>query len=314
MPVIGKISLLMAPMVDLSHVAFRELIRCYGGCDLFYSEMLNSRIIPQESPLKSPYLKWAKTDDLVFQIVGSDPSRMADAARRLSLFRPKGIDINMGCWLKKITRHGWGVALMKDMRLARNVTEAVREAVDLPVSVKMRLGYSNDRKYLLDFAKMLESSGIDFIVLHPRTAEDGLRKSARWEYIAYLKDSLDIPVIGNGDVGDVQDALDMLAQTGCDGIMIGRQALREPWIFRDIRQMLNDGKIPPRPDIKKAILGLAKLLEKYFTEELALKRFRKAIPWLASSFKFDHFIVKELSRAKSIKELETRMDEIRVTP
>ncbi len=306
----GKISLLMAPMVDLSHVAFRELVRSFGGCDMFYSEMLNSRIVPQEPAQKSVYLKWSRTDDLVFQIVGNDPPKMAESALRLSLFRPRGIDINMGCWLNKITCHGWGAALMKDMAKARDVTEAVRSAVDIPLSVKMRLGYVIDREYLVDFGKMLESVGVDFIVLHPRTAEEGLKKRARWEYIAYLKDALNIPVMGNGDVTSVQDALFMIKQTGCDGIMIGRQALREPWIFRDIKCFLDYKEIPEKPDAKKAIMKLAKLLGKYFPEDIALKRFKKSIYWLASSFKFNHFIVKELSRAKSLEEAELLIDKI----
>jgi tRNA-dihydrouridine synthase B len=297
-----KPALFMAPMVDLSHVAYRELIRSFGGCDLFYSEMLNSRILPSDKPETSIYLRWAHSDDLIFQILGNDPDKMQQAALKLDTYNPWGIDINMGCWLKKVTVHGWGAALMKDMDRAREVVSAVRQATAKPVSVKLRIGYELDMKYLLDFAAMLEDTGTDFLVLHARTVLDGMSRKARWEYIAALKEHVSVPVIGNGDVSSAQDACSMMRQTGCDGVMIGRQALIQPWIFRDAKALFTGRQPDDVPKLKEVILALHALLERHFSPEVALKRFKTALFWLAQNLSFGHFLTKQGGRAKSMDE------------
>lgn len=291
----------MAPMVDLSHEPYRELVRDFGGCDRFYSEMLNSRMVPNENREKSLYLKFSTTDDLVMQLVGNDPERMRAAAVRLDGFEPCGIDINMGCYLKKVTCHGWGVALMKDMGLAERVARAVRGATTRPVSAKLRIGYSLDTEYLLDFADMLVEAGMDFLVLHARSALDGLTRTARWEYIAALKDHVTVPVVGNGDVNSPQEALRMFRQTGCDGVMIGRQALARPWIFRDIKALLQGDDPPRAPDILTVMQRLAASIDTWFDADIALKRFKLALPWLASNLKFGHHLCKEVNRSQSME-------------
>ena len=290
----------MAPMVDLSHEPYRELVRGYGGCDRLYSEMLNSRMVPNENREKSLYLKFAKTCDLVMQLVGNDPERMHAAAQRLDGFEPCGIDINMGCYLKKVTCHGWGVALMKDIALAEKVARAVRSATERPVSAKLRIGYTLDKGYLLDFADMLVEAGMDFLVLHARTAQDGLSRTARWEYITALKDHIPIPVVGNGDITSPQEAVRMLEQTGCDGVMVGRQALAQPWIFRDIKSLLQGQCVLQAPQIQDVMLHLGGLIEDWFGSEIALKRFKLALPWLASNLKFGHHLCKEVNRSQSM--------------
>ncbi len=292
----------MAPMVDLSHVAYRELIRSFGGCDLFYSEMLNSRILRSEKPGTSIYLRWASTDDLIFQILGNDPDTMKYAAEKLDTYNPWGIDINMGCWLKKVTVHGWGAALMKDMDTARAVVSAVRSVTNRPLSVKFRIGYALDMNYLLEFGTMLEDAGADFLVLHARSVADGMSRKARWEYIAALKEHVSVPVIGNGDVMSAPDACSMMKATGCDGVMVGRQALIQPWIFRDIKALTSGKECPDAPDLKEVIFDLHRLLEEHFPADVALKRFKTALFWLAQNLTFGHFLTKQGGRAKSMDE------------
>ncbi|MBP8649762.1 MAG: tRNA-dihydrouridine synthase family protein [Deltaproteobacteria bacterium] len=297
-------ALFMAPMVDLSHVAYRQLIRSFGGCDLFYSEMLNSRIVPNEKPGTSIYLRWASLDDLVFQILGSDPEKMARAAAKLEGYGPKGIDVNMGCWLHKVMEHGWGAALMKDVNRSREVLLAVRRAVPgRPVSAKLRIGHSLDKQFLLDFAAMIEGCGADFLVLHARTVSDGMNRKARWEYIAAVKDSVSIPVVGNGDVACAEDALAMMRQTGCDGVMIGRQAVIQPWIFRDIRALASGGDIPDPPDLDRVMLDLLDLLVRHFPPDVALKRFKTAVTWMGKNLIFGHHLSRETGRAKDITQV-----------
>jgi len=302
MPVLPKPVLFMAPMVDLSHVAYRELIRGFGGCDLFYSEMLNSRIVPVEPPQTSMYLRWTRSDDLIFQLLGNDPDKMSAAAAILDGFGPWGIDVNMGCWLKKVTCHGWGAALMKDVGAAQKVFSSVRRSTQKSVSAKIRIGFQAEMSYMLDFASMLEDEGADFIVLHARTVADGMTRKARWEYIGALKDRLSIPVIGNGDISSPKDALDMMRLTGCDGVMVGRSALSRPWIFRDIKALLRSQEPEPTPDLIDVIRRLHTLLAEHFPEDVALKRFKTASVWLAQNLSFGHYLVKQLGRVKTMND------------
>lgn len=296
-------ALFMAPMVDLSHVAYRQLIRSFGGCDLFYSEMLNSRIVPNEKPGTSIYLRWARLDDLIFQILGSDPEKMAQAASRLRGYGPRGIDVNMGCWLHKVMEHGWGAALMKDVGRSREVLSAVRSAVpDRPVSVKIRIGHSLDMQFLMDFAAMIEECGADFLVLHARTVSDGMSRKAKWEYIAAVKDRVKIPVVGNGDIQKAPDALSMMRQTGCDGVMIGRQAVIQPWIFRDIKALASGAPVQEPPDLKQVMLDLLGLLRQHFPPDVALKRFKTAMAWLGRNLTFGHHLAKETGRAQDLSQ------------
>jgi nifR3 family TIM-barrel protein len=300
-------ALFMAPMVDLSHEAFRDLVRGLSGCDLFYSEMLNARIVPDENPDKSLYLRFTRKEDLILQIVGNDPDKMRASARKLDAFAPWGIDINMGCSLKKVTCHGWGVALMQDLSHAQSVIAAVRSTTDRPLSAKLRIGYTLDKAYLLDFVSMLADAGVDFVVLHARLAQDGMRRKARWEYIAVLKERARIPVVGNGDIRTPQDAIAMLHQTACDGVMIGREAVTQPWIFRDIKAALRGEEIPPRPDIKAIMLDFSHLVEKHFPPDVALKRFKTAAHWLALNLAFGHHLMKLLNGATSLPEARARI-------
>lgn len=286
----------MAPMVDLSHVAYRELVRGFGGCDLFYSEMLNSRIVPKEDLSTSAYLQWACLDDLIFQIVGNDFSAMQAAIKRLDALHPRGIDINMGCSLKKIRAHGWGASLMTDPGVAKVLVSGFRKATDGPLSVKMRIGDTPDMAYLLGFASMLEACGVDFLVLHARTSKEGMSRRARWEYIAALKAHLSIPVIGNGGINGPGDVLEMFKKTGCDGVMIGRQAIVTPWIFRDTKALMAGEPAPVRPDIMGVTLDLISLLEKYFTPDIAWKRFKTAFTWLSKNLVYGHYLLKEINR------------------
>ena len=295
----------MAPMVDLSHVAYQELVRSFSGCDLFYSEMLNARIVPGEKPGTSPYLKWARLDDLIFQITGNDIEKMQESAAKLDGFGPFGIDINMGCWLNKVTCHGWGAGLMKDPSRAQEVVTAVRKVTTRPLSVKMRIGYRPDVNAMLEFASMLVESGVDFIVLHARTVEDGMSRKAKWEYIAALKDAVDIPVVGNGDVRSAQDALEMLRLTGCDAVMVGRQAVIRPWIFRDIKALLNGVDPDNPPSLMDVMLDLHRLLGVHFPPDVALKRFKTAIAWLSQNLTFGHHLTKSIGREKTMEGART---------
>jgi tRNA-dihydrouridine synthase B len=196
---------------------------------------------------------------------------------------------------------------MKDPRRAQEVLSAVRKAVNRPLSVKMRIGYSPDVKGMLDFASMLVETGVDMIVLHARTVEDGMSRMAKWEYIAALKDHVQVPVIGNGDVKTAKDALDMFTKTGCDGVMIGRQALVQPWIFRDIKAMFSGVEPAPPPALEEVMLDLAGLLMTHFTPDVAIKRFKTAFAWLCQNLTFGHHLAKAVGREKTMEDVRIRI-------
>ena len=225
---------------------------------------------------------------------------MQESAARLDSFEPFGIDINMGCWLKKVTCHGWGAGLMKDPSLAQEVVTAVRKVVKHSLSVKMRIGHSPDVWAMREFASMLVESGIDFIVLHARTVEDGMSRRAKWEYIGALKDHVRVPVVGNGGIQTAQDALDMFSATCCDGVMIGRQALIRPWIFRDIKALIAGAKPQDPPALMDVMLELHRLLMVHFTPDVALKRFKTALFWLSKNLTFGHHLCKNVGREKTM--------------
>jgi tRNA-dihydrouridine synthase B len=264
--------LLLAPMADLTGAAFRGVVRGYGGCGLFCSEMLNIRRVPTE-PDRSPIFKgFGQEPDLVLQVLGDDPDLLGRAVARLERFAPAGYDWNLGCTRAKITRWGWGADLLNDPpRLARGLA-ALRRATQRPVTVKMRLPDAGEEAGVRALVAVLESEGADAITVHPRTSERRFRRPARWDVIAAVKSWVKVPVIGNGDVAGVEDALRMFAVTGCDGVMIGRAAAARPYLFRDIAARLRGEEPPPPPGPDEV---LERLLAQFGAEVAEPKRARE---------------------------------------
>jgi len=235
----------LAPMVGLSHVALRQTVARYvpaGRRTLLFTEMLSSRRLPTERIGDRPETAFVADEPLVPQLLANEERFIDASLRKLEGMRPAAIDINMGCPVTKALKHNWGVALMGDPRYAEDVVRTTVRHSRWPVSVKMRTGLSDDPEYLIDFARMLEEAGAAWLTIHPRIASQQRRGQPRWEYIARVRDAVAIPVIGNGDVQTADDALALLRETGCDGVMIGRAAAARPWIFWQIAQALS---LPP---------------------------------------------------------------------
>jgi nifR3 family TIM-barrel protein len=257
---------ILAPMMNITGRAFRELVREYGGCGLYYSEMLNARRVRQETVSAPIFKGFAEEKDLMLQLVGDDPRILAEAVKRLEEFFPAGFDLNMGCTRTKIMKYGWGAALLTDPVRAARALAAMRQATDRPLTVKLRQAW--DEQATTSFLKMLENEGVDAVILHSRTLAKRFARQAQWEWIAFAKSTTRLPVIGNGDVGSAQDALKMLHQTGCDGVMIGRAAVAQPYIFRDAVALEANGPVPAAP-------GPEKIVEKLvlnFGDELGSKK------------------------------------------
>jgi len=232
----------LAPMVGLSHTALRQTVAAYlpaGARTLLFTEMLSSRRLPAERIGDRPETRRDVSEPaLVPQLLANEESFIAASLAKLAALSPAAVDINMGCPVSKALKHNWGVALMGDPAYAESVVRMTVRHSPWPVSVKLRTGLDDDPDYLVDFARMLEGAGAAWITLHPRIAAQQRRGRARWQYIARVRDAVAIPVVGNGDVQTAGDALAMLAETGCDGVMIGRAAAARPWIFWQIGESL----------------------------------------------------------------------------
>jgi nifR3 family TIM-barrel protein len=297
-------------MAGLSHSAFRQLVAKFGGCGLFYTEMLSARSLPFEAPGASPWLARGPGErPIIYQLLVSHPEEVPPALATIHACGVDGVDINMGCTAALIIKRGGGIALMKEPARARAIIKAVRQETNLPLLAKVRLGWSLDWESFSGFCTMLQDGGVDAVVVHPRLKEDRLKRPARWEYIARTKELLRIPVIGNGDVDSPEGAARMFRQTGCDAVMIGRAAARQPWLFRDVATSLwGDAPIPSTPDPPAAFRDFLALLDATLPAEYRLPLLRHFIVYFAENYAFGHTLWRVVHNAKSIAEAAAYAD------
>ena len=245
--------LTLAPMAGQTNHAFRTLCREYGGCGLVCSELLSSHAMHFKQNLERTLAMFDWTDDewpYAVQLFGSDPAMMAEAARFVVDHGAAIVDINMGCWVPKVVKRGGGAALLRDVCTATAVVDAVVKAVDVPVTVKIRSGFETGVITAVPFAKAAEDCGAQMIAVHARFAKQGFGGEPDWSVIRQVKETVKhMPVIGNGDVLNADDARRMLEETGCDGVMIGRGALGRPWLFKQIEHELRTGEKLPEPSM-----------------------------------------------------------------
>ncbi|MFB3827281.1 MAG: tRNA dihydrouridine synthase DusB [Bryobacteraceae bacterium] len=237
----------LAPMAGVTDTVFRRFIRNLGGCGLIMTEFTSSHGIraslhSRKPPRSMRYLDFSPEEHpIAAQLFGADPEVMADAARVCQDLGFDTVDINLGCPVNKVVRCNGGSGLLRDLPLVERIFRAVRAAISIPLTVKYRAGWNDRELVALELARMAGDCGLDAIALHPRTREQGYSGRAEWSRIAEVKAAVRLPVIGNGDIVTPEDAIRMVAETGCDGIMIGRAAASNPWIFRQIQQYLETG-------------------------------------------------------------------------
>ena len=311
--------LCMAPMVGLSHSAFRQLVREYLPEDmvtLWPSEMLNSRRLPHEKLHKIPEAIRSEDENFwIPQILANEEEKIRLSLEKLFDHGAQGIDINMGCPVQKALKHNYGVSLMGDADYAANVVAMTAKYSQGPVSVKLRAVESDKKADWIQFVKGLESAGAHWICLHPRTAEQKRKGKADWSQIKELTQNINIPVIGNGDIQTVEDILSMPSESQCDMVMAGRVLTARPWLFWQLGEKIGlknpkakEGKAPQTPEEEaqeygQSLLRLLTLMEQDFQERLALRKFifhvKTGCVWLP----FGHTLYAMVDGAKSFSEL-----------
>jgi tRNA-dihydrouridine synthase B len=321
----------LAPMVGLSHVASRLMVRRYLPEDAvtpWPTEMLSSWRLPKEDFSTTPEtFRHASETHLVPQILGNEEKPIAESVRKLVAWGASGIDINMGCPVNKALRHNYGVALMGDPEYAGEVVRMTVRNSDVPVSVKLRAGLQKDIDFLLRFTRGLEEAGAAWITLHPRLGEQKRRGAADWSQIRTVREALKIPVIGNGDVQCADDVFAMLKETGCDAVMVGRALSARPWLMWQIGETLgfrpppdSEGRSAPRTPFEegaesgRAILHLIDVLEQYFSFEAGFTRFKFHLRMTSGWLEFGHALMASCSRGKSFVDLRDTVSRFFASP
>lgn len=317
-------------MVGLSHGALRAVVREYtppGAKTLWPTEMLNSRRLPQQVLGRTPETATIGGEDgLVPQILGNEEGPIAESVRRLVEWGAEAIDINMGCPVQKALRHNYGVALMGDPVYAAEVVAMTVRHSKVPVSVKLRAGPQGDFDFLLNFVKGLRASGAAWVTLHPRTAEQKRRGQADWSQIRRLKEAVDFPVVGNGDVQIADDVFAMLDETGCDLVMAGRALAARPWMMWQVGERLGwappagrEGPAPRTPEEEGAEYGRALLRLIHhslalFTPEYAYRKVRFHLRTTAVWLAFGHTLESLSSRVDSLEAFVPLVEEFFASP
>jgi len=288
---IGSLTLknntILAPLAGISNLPFRLLAK-EAGCGLVCSEMVSANALVRKSKKTEQLLDSSPEEKpLSVQIFGSDPSLMAEAAKIIETSGADIVDINFGCSVKKIIKTGSGAALMQDPEKSEALLKAVRKSVRIPLTIKIRTGWNKSGEQAFAIAEIAEACGVDAIAVHPRTATQGFSGQADWSIIGAIKRRCTMTVIGNGDIFSACDAMNMLAETGCDGVMIGRRAIGNPFIFSRVLSRIR-GETPPSEDLEHRFTTLRRYLQnsvRYFGEELACRMMRSRLCWFVKGLK-----------------------------
>jgi nifR3 family TIM-barrel protein len=298
--------LVLAPLAGYTDRAFRSLIRRSGGCGLVVTEMVSSEGLTRGSRLsKEMAAVTGEAYPVGVQIFGRDPLRMSRAASIVEELGASLVDINMGCPVRKVTRSGAGAALMCEVGRAAEIVSRMVESTRVPVTAKIRSGWDEDHINAPEVAVALEEAGASAITVHPRCRSERHRGKAAWKVIAAVKRCVRIPVIGNGDVHSVEDARNMLEETGVDGIMVGRGALKNPWVFRQIAQGLSGNAIdrPGIEDYRESLDFFVTRLGEYLPEKVVVNRLKALIGWITKGLNGGAELRRNIYASKSLSEV-----------
>ena len=298
--------LFLAPMAGVTDWAFRTICARMGA-GVTVTEMVSSRALVYKDQKSAKLLRKNEGSLCGAQIFGNDPDIMAEGARlALEISGCDFLDINMGCPMPKIANAGDGCGLMRTPELAGRIVEAVTKAVDVPVTVKCRLGWDKGSIHVVDFAKRMEDSGASMVTVHGRTRTQLYTGTADWDTIRKVKERLSIPVIANGDITGGEAAVRCQKRTGADGLMIGRSVFGDPWIFQEVQAALSEQEYPGRPELKDRIAVAVQqfeLSEQDHGEHIACLEARKHFAWYLRGVSHSSFYKKEISSLNTMEDI-----------
>jgi tRNA-dihydrouridine synthase B len=277
-----KNNVFLAPMAGITNLPFRTLVREFG-CGLAFTEMISANGLVRNTKRSYRYLLSSPADKpLGVQIFGADPGVLREAVQMAADTGADLIDINMGCPVRKVVKTGAGAALLKEPERVRRILQTVRRATSLPLTIKLRSGWHRGEVKALEIASIAQDCGVDAVIIHPRTADQGYSGAADWSVIEEVKEKLHTSVIGSGDIRTPEDAYRMIKTTGCDGIMVGRAALGNPWLFAEIirhLEGLESSMSPSSAEREKLIRRHMDMEINYSGACLGLRNFRKHLLW-----------------------------------
>jgi nifR3 family TIM-barrel protein len=306
-------NLFLSPLAGYTNLPFRLVVRELGGVGLCTTDLVNARSLIEKRARAFKLIETRPADSpLAVQLFGSVPEEMRDAALVVEAHGAVSVDINMGCPVKKVVKIGGGSAMMTELDKTAALVHGMVNAVKIPVTAKMRLGWDDDNLTAPDLARALEDVGVAGIFVHGRTREQGFGGTVNLAGIRKVVEAVKhIPVIGNGDIVTPQAAKKMLAETGCAGVSIGRGAFYDPWIFKRTRQFTTSGELPPEPSFAERVRVMCRhldLMVEVFGEELGCRMFRKVAPWYAKRFGPCHEFNKKVVQVHTRNEFHEVLD------
>ena len=306
-------NIILAPMAGVSDLPFRLL--CHEqGAGLVCMEMVSAKAIYYNNKNTEGLMEIHPDEGSVsLQLFGSDPEILGRMAARIDDRAHTFLDFNMGCPVPKVVNNGEGSALMREPKLVEQILKKLVKSTSKPVTVKIRKGFNDDSANAVEIARIAQECGVAAVAVHGRTREQYYSGQADWDIIAKVKEAVSIPVLGNGDVDSPEKAERMLAQTGCDGVLIGRAAQGNPWIFREVTGFLEDGGLPPRPDNaekKRVILRHAALQLQYKGEYIGVREMRKHLSWYTAGMPGSARFRREINAMETMEQLVESVERI----